>query len=157
MQRYYYDFKVLFMAGLMMMAPVAAQAAADPMAVKFARQVVQVCPGAWDKPDCLTILSHSNYMMLANYGAALQENNQAAAAENLKQHCAAATAHREQAFPAYAMRSAFVECANTISDISDQTGLRPHQDLYQLLVLPVYCLDGHATCPMIEKSLQRYK
>lgn len=137
--------------------PSVARAAADQIAVKFAQQVARTCTGAWTKPDCLTILSHSNYMMLANYGAVLQESNQMAAAENLKQHCAAATAHREEAFPAYAMRSAFVECANTISDIVDQTGVLPNQDLYQLLLLPVYCLDGHATCPMIEMSLKRYK
>ncbi|QQG36903.1 MAG: hypothetical protein HYS17_03785 [Micavibrio aeruginosavorus] len=147
----------LFLLVMAAVAPSIARAGADPLVVQKTREVAAACPGAWETPACLRVLSQSNYLMLANYGAALQQQKHEVAAEQLKQHCAASTAHREQAFPAYAMRSAFVECANTISDIVDTTGLMPNQDLYRLLLLPVYCLDGHITCPVIEKTLRQFK
>jgi len=131
--------------------------AASEASVTYAKRVAPVCINTWETPACLTAMSESNLVMAANYGAALQERNQNAAAETLKQHCAASTAHREQAFPAYAMKSAFIECVNIISDLNDQTGVAPDVDHYQLIVLAALCLSKDPRCKPMERGLQQYK
>ncbi len=80
-----------------------------------------------------------------------------APAETLKQKCAASTAHREQAFPAAAMKSAFIECANGISDLVDQTQVSPDLDHYQLLVAPVLCMNKDKSCASLERGLKNYQ
>lgn len=121
-----------------------------------ARAIAAACPGAWESPACLTVISQSNYVMLSNYGAALKNQKLEGPAETLKEHCSASTAHREEAFPAYAMKSAFVECANTISDLVDQIKVTPDLDHYQLLLVPVLCLNKDKSCPGLEKGLKQY-
>lgn len=139
-------------------APVQAQEQpSGGSSVQHAHAIAAVCPGAWESPACLTAVSRSNMDMVSNYGATLQQNRQDAAAETLKQHCAASTAHSEQQFPAYAMREAFVECANIISDLHDQTGFKLHQGHYQLLIAPIMCLDKNAQCRGYEQALQKYR
>lgn len=131
--------------------------ASSAQALEFASQIGSVCPGAWESPACLTAVSQSNYVLVSNYGALLQQARLNAQAETLKQNCAASTAHREQAFPAAAMRSAFVACANHISDIVDQTRVSPDPDHFQLLVAPVLCMDRDKSCAQLEKGLRQYK
>ena len=131
--------------------------AASEASLIHAKRIAAVCPGAWESPACLTALSESNLVMVSTYGANLQERKMDAPAETLKQHCAASTAHREKAFPAYAMKSAFIECANIISDLVDQTKVMPDADHYQLLVAPVLCMNKDASCAQLEKGLLQYK
>lgn len=131
--------------------------AASEASVTYARRIAPVCIGAWETPACLTAVSESNLVLASNYGAKLQENKQDTAAETLKQHCAASTAHREKQYPAYAMESAFVECINIISDLNDQTGVSPDVDHYQLLVMAGLCMRKDRRCPPMERGLQQYK
>ena len=133
-----------------------AAVAASQTATQAAQSIAAVCPGAWESPACLTAVSQSNFTLVSNYGAVLQKAKREAQAETLKQHCAASTAHREQAFPAAAMRSAFVECANTISDLADQTKISPDLDHFQMLVAPVMCMDKSKSCAQIEGGLKQY-
>jgi len=88
------------------------------------------------------------------HGTGLKLWRDAAAQE---QSCAASTAHREQAFPAYAMKSAFIECVNIISDLSEQTGVAPDVNHYQLLLLPALCLEKDKRCGPMEKGLRQYR
>ena len=131
--------------------------AASPASLAAAKSIAGVCPGAWESPACLTAVSHSNYALVSNYGAALQQAKLDAPAETLKQKCAASTAHREQAFPAAAMKSAFIECANGISDLVDQTQVSPDLDHYQLLVAPVLCMNKDKSCASLERGLKNYR
>jgi hypothetical protein len=96
-------------------------------------------------------------VMLSNYGGVLQEKKLEAPAETLKQHCAASTAHREKKFPAYAMTSAFIECVNTITDLTEQTTIPPDVDHFQLLVMAALCLSKDPRCAPMEKALAQYK
>lgn len=131
--------------------------AASSDSLAAAKSIALVCPGAWESPACLTAVSHSNYTLVSNYGALLQRARLNAQAETLKEKCAASTAHREQAFPAKAMRSAFVACANGISDLVDQTRVSPDPDHFQMLVAPVLCLDKDKSCATLEASLKQYR
>lgn len=146
---------VFHMPALPAQAQVARQA--SDASLTAARQIAPVCIGAWETPACLTAVSASNMVMLSNYGAVLQEKKLEAPAETLKQHCAASTAHREQAFPAEAMKSAFVECVNMITDLTTQTNVPPDIDHFQLLLMAALCLSKDPRCAPMEKALAQYK
>jgi hypothetical protein len=124
--------------------------------VEHAKQVSRACPGKWEAQPCLKAVSESTLVLASNYAANLQQKGHPKQVEMIKEHCAAATAARQGEFPANAMRSAFVECANTIVDTTDQTGVAPDASHYQLLVGPVLCLDGDRRCAFIEDGLKKY-
>ncbi len=151
--------KYLLSSGLIACALLSATAAhaSSAQSLQAAGRIGAVCPGAWESPACLTAVSESNYVLVSNYGALLQQARLEAQAESLKQNCAASTAHREKAYPSAAMRSAFVTCANHISDIVDQTRVSPDTDHFQLLVAPVMCMDKDKSCAQIEAGLKKYK
>ncbi len=130
---------------------------ASDVSLAAAQQIAPVCIGAWESPACLTAVSASNMVMLSNYGAVLQEKKLEAPADTLKQHCAASTAHGEQQFPAYAMKSAFIECVNTITDVAGQTTVPPDVDHFQLLVMAALCLSKDPRCAPMEQALGQYK
>lgn len=147
----------LFLAGaLFLSVPALAQGAPSALSVEYARRVAVTCIEAWDQPACLALMSSSNFALAGAYGTDLQNRGMEPAAETIKQHCAASTAAREQAYPADAVRSAFVECANTISDVAGQTGVKPDAGLYQLLVGSVMCLNHDRGCPTVEFGLKAY-
>lgn len=124
----------------------------------YAVRMANVCPGNWESTACMTAGSESNLVMASNYGATLKQQNLEGPAETLKQHCAASTAHREgRTYPAYAMQSAFTECANIITDLVDQTGVKPDVDHYQLIVLSVLCMSKDKRCAPMERGLMQYK
>ena len=125
-------------------------------ALTYAKLLGAHCPNAWESDACLSAVSKSNLALASNYGAKLQENKQKDAAENIKQHCAASTAAAEGSYPAYAMKSAFIECANAISDTSIKTRIDPDASHYQLLIGATMCLNKDAGCENITKSLQAY-
>lgn len=125
-------------------------------ALTYARLLGAHCPGAWESDPCLSAISKSNLALASNYGAKLQENKQNDAAENIKQLCAASTAAAEGSYPAYAMKSAFIECANAINDTANKTRIDPDKSHYQLLVGATLCLNKDAGCESIAKSLQGY-
>lgn len=131
--------------------------AASPVSLQAAKSIAAVCPGAWESPACLTAVSHSNYALVSNYGTTLQQARLGAQAETLKQKCAASTAHREQAFPAAAMKSAFIECANIISDLVEQTRVSPDPDHFQMLFVPILCLNKDKSCTSLEGGLKQYR
>ena len=137
---------------------ISATQAAQPSATarQHASQIASSCPGQWDGQICLKAVSEATMVMASTYGEVLQEQKHDASAENLKQHCAAATAASQGVYPAEAMRSAFTECANTMSDISNDTQIMPDPSLYQLLVGAVLCLDKDKTCANVESGLKQY-
>lgn len=123
-----------------------------------ARNVASYClDGKWETPDCLKAVSQNNLTMAANYSAALNEVGKNGAAEVIKQKCAASTAATREEVPAYAMKSAFLECVNTIPEIANGTGVLPDQSQFQLLVAAIQCLDKAKSCAMIEQGLSAYK
>lgn len=127
-------------------------------ATDHAKIVASACvPGRWEEQGCLKAISGNVLVMASNYGVELQERGKKADAETLKQHCAAATAATRGEYPAYAMRSAFVECANIVYDIKEKAGLSPDLSQYQLLVGAVQCLDKSAACAAFEHGMQRYR
>lgn len=126
------------------------------VSINHAERVSKFCPEHWETQECLSAVSESNLVLAANYAGVLEKRGKKSHLENLKQHCAAATAGSKGEYPAYAMRSAFVECANIIVDISDATGIDPDKSHYQLLVGAVLCLDEDRRCDAVEQGLMRY-
>ena len=136
-------------------SPARAQAvsAADRQLVQA---VLAACPADWSAQPCLKAVSGANLVMAANYGSSLQQSGQAAAAESVKNHCAASTAATQGNFPAYAFRSAFTECANTLTDLAQQTGKAPDPVLFPVLVDATLCLSGDQRCAAMTQQLQGY-
>lgn len=149
-------FLSLLTLALFAFAPAASHAESVPSAtaLTYAKALGQACPGQWESQPCLKAASQSSLALAANYGGALQEKKMNAEAEEIKQHCAASTAATQGEYPAYAMKSAFIECANTMSDVATKTTLEPDVSHYQLLVATVMCLDKDAGCVEIEKTLK---
>lgn len=128
----------------------------SPEALASVQLLGQHCPGQWESASCLQAVSQSNLVMISNYGGTLQESGKTQAAEQIKQNCAASTAGTEGNYPAYAMKSAFIECANTISTVAEQTGMTPDLSQYQLMVGATMCLDKAAGCANIEQTLRQH-
>lgn len=129
-------------------------APASAQATELGKQAGAVCPGRWDSAECLSVISSSNLAMASNFGAALKNKGLDADAEQVKQHCAASTAAQKQAFPGYAMKSAFIECANLVADVSQKTGVQPDLGQYQLMVGATMCLDNDIRCAGIAEQLK---
>ena len=146
--------KKLTIAALLLCTPGIAHASS--FSRDNATQIANACIGNWDSQNCLKAISESNMIMVSEYGAMLQETNQKAAAETLKQHCAASTAATKGNYPAYAMKSAFTECANTIYDVTAQTKTDADQNRYQVLVGATLCLDGDARCKAVEDGFKPF-
>ncbi len=134
-----------------------ARAQASDISVQFAKEVANTCLSGWDTQPCLSAISQSNLVMASNYGAHLKQKGKESEAEQVKQHCAASTAASKGEYPAYAMKSAFTECANTISDIADATGTQPDLGQYELLVSSVLCMTDDRRCAAITEGLRRYQ
>lgn len=126
-------------------------------AAAFAQDVAHVCLNNWDSPSCLQIVSASNHDMLSRYGGTLQQHGQYNAADVVMDQCAASTAAAQQEVPADAMLSANIQCANTISEITSATGIRPDIGQYQLMVGSVLCLAGDERCAAIHNGLMAYR
>ena len=114
--------------------------------LQFAKMIAGACPNRWESPDCLKTLGESNFVLVANYGGTLLENQKKADAETLKENCAASTAAREVSVPAYAMASAMTECVNTIGDIAGKTGIKPDLSHFQMMGFPALCLSKDPVC-----------
>jgi hypothetical protein len=128
------------------------------ISVDYARRVAPACTGGkWETQPCLKAVSESNLAFASNYIKTLRQRGKGQGGEKIKEHCAASTAASQGESPAYAMRSAFVECANMVFDVSEQTGVLPDQSHYQLLVSAVQCLDKSQACKAIETGLAAYK
>ena len=124
----------------------------------YALRVAQSClNNQWESPACLKQVSESTLVMASNYGSALQENRKISHSKQVEQKCAAATAATKQEYPAYAMRSAYTECANALSDIADATGMMPDLSQYQLLIGAVQCLDKSTACIAVEQGLGHFR
>ncbi len=149
-----FSFVALFL--LFSVGSVFAQDALSGVELRNVKTVSVACLDGWEGQDCLKAVSASNYIMVSNYGAMLKENNQEASAETLKQTCAASTAAMERDVPAYAMKSAFVECANSIVDVAERSKLIPDQNQYQILVGAVLCLSNDERCQSINEGLKKF-
>lgn len=126
--------------------------------VDYAGRAARAClNGRWEEQACLKAISENTLVMASNYGAALQGRGKNKASETLKEHCAAATAATKGEYPAYAMRSAYVECANKVYDLTESTKMSPDLSQYQLLVGAVQCLDKSRACKGVESGLAKYK
>lgn len=150
---------VIICALFMLNGPAAAQdQAGAPSPQQFAAAYAQTCMGAWTGQDCLSLISTSNLLLAADFMNRLNAAEQSVAANTVRETCAAATAAREGQFPANAMTSAFVECANSLFTISDETGIDPDQSRYQLLIGPIFCLQDAQSenCQALETQLQTY-
>ncbi len=126
-----------------------------PTIKEIARDIVKSCNGGkWETQACLTELGTLSFATTTTYADKLQKiNSNEATLEKLKQECAASTAPMQGEYPAYAVTSAMTVCANTIYDLSVETGQKPDPDLYQLLVGSIMCLNKQANCIGIEQQL----
>ena len=123
-----------------------------------ARDVANKCLNSqWERQPCLRAVSQNNLIMASEYADALGKAGKNQEAEFIKETCAASTAASKEEFPAYAMRSAFVECVNAIPSAANATGILPDQSQFQLLVAAIQCLDKTEACPAIEQSLAQYR
>lgn len=138
-------------------AQIQTESSASQTARDFARSVARSCLRGWESQQCLEALSGSALVLTANYAAALEKAKKTTYTEQLKNHCAASTAAMEGHYPAEAMNSAFTECANTIYDISEASGIPPDLSHYQILVGGVLCLSGQPQCASIEQGLRQRK
>ena len=124
---------------------------------QLAGNVASACIGNnWESQNCLRNVSEGVLYMAADYAARLQHAGQPNGIETLKQKCAAATAATQQEVPAYAMESALTTCANSVYTVTQQTGVSPDPDLYQLVIAPILCLKGDERCKGIERQLGQY-
>ena len=148
---------VLFAACFSIMTT-SAQAQGVPTYVQqHTSNIATACVGHWETQDCLRAVSESNIVMVSNYAESLKQSGNGQSMEPLKQQCAASTAASKDEFPAYAMQSAFTECANAIYDISSGTGISPNQSHYQLLVGSVLCLSNDPRCAALESQMAAYR
>lgn len=120
------------------------------------KSLASSCIGKWDSQPCMSAVSGSNYALASMYGAALQQGGRNTEAEAVKQHCAASTAAAQGEYPAVAVRSAFTECANAMSDITEATQIKPEPSRYQILVSAVLCMTGDPRCAGVETGLTPY-
>ncbi len=134
-----------------------AQNEVSPEVMQYARDISSHCVKQWDKPVCLSEVSQATLILAANYAGDLQSSGMIGAVEQIKQHCAAATAATQGDYPAYAMKSAFTECANKIYDVSEQTSIKPDLSHYQLLIGAIMCLNKDRNCSSIEQQLGAYQ
>lgn len=130
-----------------------AQGQASEQARVFAQTLSANCLRSWTTQPCLKNISQSVLVLAANYAGDLESQGLIGAVEQIKQHCSAATAGTKGEYPAYAMQSAFTECANMIYDVSEQTKIKPDLSHYQLLVSSILCMNKDRSCSNIEKSL----
>jgi hypothetical protein len=130
--------------------------AASSFTQNDATNLASNCLGNWNSQGCLQVVSQSNLAMASEYGSALEQSGKKAAAESIKQHCAASTAATQGEFPAYAFKSAFTECANTMSDVFDQTQMAPDSNRFQVLLGAIWCMDGAQQCVNVENGLKPF-
>ena len=117
------------------------------------KTVTLSCVKKWEGQSCMKALSSMNMTFTSTYAATLQNANKKPYMDRLKNGCAASTAALKVVVPAYAMRSAMVECVNVMSDIADKTSVRPDPSLSQLSVGAVFCLGKDKSCKTIEQGL----
>lgn len=121
------------------------------------RSIRDACIPRWDGQGCMKSLSALNMETASFYAESLDASGRAdsdSQLETLKEHCAASTAALKVDVPAYAMQSAMTECVNTISDIVDETTVKPDVSMYQLMVGAILCLGKDTKCNFIEGQLK---
>lgn len=121
----------------------------------LARMMTNQCIDNWKDQKCIEVISHTSLNMGADYAAKLQKAGHQQAFINLRDKCAASTAGISQEVPAYAMESALTQCANHVVSISEETGINPDKNLYQLVVAQVLCLKGDGRCSVIEQQMRQ--
>lgn len=130
----------------------------SPVSVNFARDYAKNCLGEWSNAECLKTVSGSNIVLTGQYMDVLKEQGKTDKVAELRDGCAASTAaFNKSDIPAKAMRNAYVQCANTISDISEATTIKPDLSHYQLLLGAIMCLDGSDVCKKLEAQLSPLK
>tara|TARA_B100001989_G_scaffold250218_1_gene226916 strand:- start:90 stop:731 length:642 start_codon:yes stop_codon:yes gene_type:complete len=121
------------------------------------KDLAQKCPNTWTSQKCLAALAESNKTLISVYAGDLDENGFKDQLTPLKEHCAASTAASKIEVPAYAMKSAMTECANTIYDISEATQVKPFLSHYQVLVTSIFCLSDDPRCAPLENTLLKIR
>ncbi len=125
----------------------------DNSVLGHVKSVTSSCVKNWSDQSCMKEISSMNMTLVSTYAANLKYSNKQSYLESLKEGCAASTAALKVNVPAYAMRSAMVECVNLMSDIADKTAIRPDPTLSQLAVGSILCLGKDKSCPQIESGL----
>lgn len=132
--------------------------APSPAVAKEIKNIKAACiPARWETPDCLKTMGESNLVLASSYAESLKKDGKTKEADQIVQHCAASTAAREQEVPAYAMKSAMTECANTIGDIAQATEITPDLTHYQLFFAGVLCLSQSPECTMVEDGIRQFQ
>ncbi len=147
---------ILFVATLGSFAAVSAKSP-PPLTAKekkYVRAVAENCSGQWQEQPCLATLARVSKHVTSYYAEDLHKKGRKGRLEPLKQGCAASTAAEKMEVPVYAMKGAMTVCANTISDITEATGISPNVNLYQLVIAGVLCLANDPQCPALEGRLQ---
>ncbi|MBX2834417.1 MAG: hypothetical protein KTR28_05555 [Micavibrio sp.] len=134
-----------------------AYASEKSIAAQYAKIAAPLCIDRWEDAKCHAAIAESNKALAGNFAQELQDNGKSQSIELIKQNCAAATAPSEKEYPAYAVQSAFTECANIFFDIANETGIKPDPSHYQLLVGTVLCMSKDPRCSAVEAGLSRFK
>ena len=147
--------------------PAAAQAIKKPKssaaisetAMHYTKMVAVDCAAKahlWTTNGCLRTLSESSRVMVSNYMETLDREGQTSFVELVKNSCAASTAAEQGTYPATAMKSAFIECANAISDVAEASRLAPDLAHYELLAGPILCMENDQRCREVERRLKQF-
>lgn len=122
-----------------------------------ARNIANSCPQRWENESCLKATSQAALVLVSNYGGRLDQAGKKNYMETLKEDCAASTAAtQEEGIPAYAMKSAYTVCMNSIVEIADGSGVKPDPSYMQLLLATVWCMEKSPQCEMMELALRKW-
>ncbi|MCF8495284.1 MAG: hypothetical protein K9G62_01305 [Alphaproteobacteria bacterium] len=131
-----------------------AQTVADKSVLDHARKVAQACPGQWEDHACSVTVSQAAKYMVIKYAEDLDKRGLKNAVEYLKDHCAASTVIDQTDVPAYAVKSAFTECANGIVDIANEAKVKPDPSYMELFGGAIWCMENkQPVCGEIERQL----
>ena len=129
---------------------------AEKELVQLAKNIAREClkeETGWMSASCLKVNAYSNRILAANYIAALKEKGKTKAAGSVEQQCAAATALGEVKATQETVGNVLAECANQISDMTAETGIKPDLSHYQLLIAATLCITKDARCEASEQAL----
>ncbi len=122
-----------------------------------AGNIARSCPQQWEDEECLRATSQAALVLVSNYGGRLDQAGKKGHMETLKENCAASTAAtQEDGIPAYAMKSAYTVCMNSIADVADASGVKPDPSYMQLLLATVLCMEKSPQCQMMELALRKW-
>ncbi len=150
-------FVVTLILATAFMIPSSAMAGRDSSEVMaYIESIINYCAdGQWETKECLDVMARMDTLVAANYIAALKQSGQVAQAKAVEDGCAVASKVNYQKMPASAITEAYVLCINSMVDAEAATGIGPHKDYYNMMLMAYFCTSGNQLCPKFESELKK--